>query len=169
MSGPTVVPMTAAHGPEVLRIYAEGISTGHATFEAVAPTWETFAAGHLAAHRFVATDDEGAVLGWVAASPVSGRCVYAGVVEDSVYVAQAARGRGVGRALLATLLGSATAGGVWTVQAGVFPENAASVRLHRDAGFRIVGTRERLGRMAYGPVAGRWRDVLLLEKRLDVE
>ncbi len=169
MSGPAVVPMTVAHGPAVLRIYAEGIATGHATFESAAPAWEAFAADHLPAHRFVATDDDGAVLGWVATSPVSGRCVYAGVVEVSVYVAEAARGRGVGRTLLAALLEAAPAGGVWTVQAGVFPENAASVRLHRDAGFRVVGTRERLGRMGYGPMAGRWRDVLLLEKRLDVE
>ena len=160
-----VVPMTAAHAGDVLRVYAEGIATGHATFEAEPPTWEAFDAGHLAAHRFVAVDG-GTVLGWAAASPVSGRCVYAGVVEDSVYVAQAARGRGVGRALLAALVDSAREAGAWTVQAGIFPENAASVALHRAAGFRVVGTRERLGRMSHGPLAGQWRDVLLLENRL---
>ena len=157
--------MTAAHAGDVLQVYAEGIATGHATFEAEPPTWEAFDAGHLAAHRFVAVDD-GTVLGWAAASPVSGRCVYAGVVEDSVYVAQAARGRGVGRALLAALVDSAREAGAWTVQAGIFPENAASVALHQSAGFRVVGTRERLGRMSHGPLAGQWRDVLLLENRL---
>lgn len=157
--------MTAVHAGDVLRVYAEGIATGHATFEAEPPTWEAFDAGHLAAHRFVAVDG-GTVLGWAAASPVSGRCVYAGVVEDSVYVAQAARGRGVGRALLASLVDSAREAGAWTVQAGIFPENAASVALHRAAGFRVVGTRERLGRMSHGPLAGQWRDVLLLENRL---
>ncbi|HEY0237557.1 MAG TPA: GNAT family N-acetyltransferase [Friedmanniella sp.] len=168
MTAPQVRPLTAADWPQVARVFAEGIATGHATFESAAPAWEEWDAGHLPAHRFVATDDEGAVLGWVAASPVSGRCVYSGVVEGSVYVGEAARGRGVGRTLLAALLDSALADGVWTVQAGVFPENAASVRLHQEAGFRVVGTRERMGRMEYGPMAGRWRDVLLLEKRFDV-
>jgi len=166
MSGVRVVPMTAAHADAVLRIFGEGVATGHATFESAVPTWAEWDAGHLAAHRFVAVDDEGAVLGWVAASAVSGRCVYAGVLEDSLYVAEAARGRGVGRALLDALLASARAAGAWTVQAGIFPENAASVALHRGAGFRLVGTRERLGRMTHGPLAGRWRDVLLLEARL---
>ena len=167
MSGPAIRPLTTADWSDVARIFAEGIATGHATFEPAAPDWAEWDAGHLPTHRFVATGDDGAVLGWVAASPVSGRCVYAGVVEDSVYVGEAARGRGVGRALLAALLDSAQTGGAWTVQAGVFPENAASVRLHTDAGFRVVGTRERIGRMAHGPLAGRWRDVLLLEKRFE--
>ena len=160
-----VVPMTAEHGADVLRVYAEGIATGHATFESQAPAWEAWDAGHLPAHRFVALDGDGGVLGWAAASAVSGRCVYSGVVEDSVYVTNAARGRGVGRALLTALLDDARAAGAWTVQAGVFPENEASVALHRAAGFRVVGTRERFGRMGYGPLAGRWRDVLLLENR----
>lgn len=160
-----VVPMTAEHAADVLRIYAEGIATGHATFQAEPPAWEAFDADHLPAHRFVAVDDDGTVLGWAAASPVSGRCVYAGVIEDSVYVADEARGRGVGRDLLAALLRSARDDGAWTVQAGIFPENTASVALHEKAGFRVVGTRERLGRMSYGPLAGRWRDVLLLEDR----
>jgi phosphinothricin acetyltransferase len=157
--------MTAQHADDVLRIYAEGIATGHATFESEPPAWEVWDGGHLAAHRFVAVDDDGTVLGWAAASPVSGRCVYAGVIEDSVYVADAARGRGVGRELLAALLQSARDEGAWTVQAGIFPENEASVALHEAAGFRVVGTRERMGRMGYGPLAGRWRDVLLLEDR----
>jgi phosphinothricin acetyltransferase len=161
--------MTPAHAGDVLRIYGEGIATGHATFEAEAPGWEAWDAAHLAAHRFVAADDDGTVLGWAAASPVSGRCVYAGVLEDSVYVARDARGRGVGRAVLAALLRSARDAGAWTVQAGVFPENAGSLALHRAAGFRVVGTRERLGRMGYGPLAGRWRDVVLLEARFPEE
>jgi phosphinothricin acetyltransferase len=166
MSAVTVAPMTSEHAEGVLRIYGEGIATGHATFESTAPAWDAFDADHLPAHRFVALDDHAAVLGWVAASPVSGRCTYAGVVEDSVYVAADARGHGVGRRLLDALLTSAQAQGAWTVQAGIFPENHASVATHLAAGFRIVGTRERLGQMTHGPLAGRWRDVLLLENRL---
>ena len=166
MSGVRVVPMAAEHWADVERIYAAGIATGHATFEAAPPTWEAFDAGKVREHRFVALDDDGGVLGWAAASAVSDRCVYAGVIEHSVYVDPAARGRGVGRALLDALLDSAAAGGVWTVQSGIFPENSASIALHTAAGFRVVGTRERLGRMTYGPLAGRWRDVVLLEKRL---
>ena len=167
MTGLTVRPLTAADWPDVARIFAEGLATGHATFEVAAPDWARWDAEHLAAHRFVATDDAGSVLGWVAAAPVSRRSVYAGVVEESLYVGEAARGRGAGRTLLAAFLDSARAGGVWTVQAGVFPENAASLRLHLGAGFRVVGTRERIGRMELGPLAGRWRDVLLLEQRFD--
>jgi len=162
----TVAPMTAEHADAVLRIYDEGIATGHATFQSAAPTWAAFDADHLPAHRLVALDDDGAVLGWVAAAPVSGRCVYSGVVEHSVYVAAAARGRGVGRTLLTALVGSAREAGVWTLESGVFPENTASLRLHTEAGFRVVGTRERLGLMGHGPLAGQWRDVVLLEKRL---
>jgi phosphinothricin acetyltransferase len=162
----TIAPMTAEHWDDVARIYAQGIATGHATFEAEPPTWETFDAEHLTTHRFVATDDSGRVLGWVAASPVSGRCVYSGVIENSVYVAADARGRGVGRALLDAFLDSARGAGMWTVQTGIFPENTASLALHQAAGFRMVGTRERMGRMTFGPLAGQWRDVLLLENRL---
>lgn len=159
--------LTAEHWPEVERIYAEGIATGHATFEAAPPTWDAFDAGKVREHRFVALDDDGRALGWAAASAVSDRCVYAGVIEHSVYVDPTARGRGVGRALLDALLDSAAAGGVWTVQSGIFPENSASIALHTAAGFRVVGTRERLGRMTYGPLAGQWRDVVLMERRLD--
>ncbi|MBU5421991.1 GNAT family N-acetyltransferase [Cellulomonas hominis] len=157
--------MRAAHADAVLDVYAAGIATGTATFQAEPPTWAEFDAGHRPGHRLVALDGD-EVLGWVAASPVSGRCVYAGVVEHSLYVRPGARGRGVGRALLDGLLDSASAGGVWTVQAGVFPQNAASLALHAAAGFRVVGTRERLGRMTHGPLAGEWLDVVLLEKRL---
>ena len=161
-----VVAMTADHWPQVREIYAAGIATGNATFESEPPSWEKFDAGKLPAHRLVALDEDGAVLGWVAVSAVSDRCVYAGVVEHSVYVHPDARGRGVGRALLDALLSSTAEAGVWTVQSGVFPENLASLALHAAVGFRTVGTRSRLGRMSHGPLAGRWRDVVLLEHRM---
>jgi L-amino acid N-acyltransferase YncA len=160
-AGVRIRPMTAADGPAVLAIYQAGIETGHATFETAAPTWAAWDAGHLAGHRFVASDpDTGEVLGWVAASPVSDRCAYSGVIENSVYVDPSARGRGVGRALMEALVASAEAAGVWTIQTGVFPENTASVGLHEWAGFRVVGVRERIGRLH-----GRWRDVLMMERR----
>ena len=151
--------MTSADWPDVERIYAEGIATGQATFETVPPGWEEFDRGRLAAHRLVAADG-GTVVGWAALSPTSARECYAGVVEDSVYVTATARGRGVGRALLETLVTAADAAGIWTIQTSVFPENAASVALHRRAGFRVVGTRERIAK-----VNGAWRDTLLLERR----
>jgi L-amino acid N-acyltransferase YncA len=154
-----IVPLRAEHWDAVARIYAEGIATGHATFETEVPPWERWDAAHLAGHRLVALrDDE--VVGWAALSPVSERPVYAGVVEESVYVAEQARGSGVGRVLLESLIAGADAAGIWTIQTGVFPENEASIRLHEKVGFRVVGTRERLGR--HGDA---WRDVLLLERR----
>jgi L-amino acid N-acyltransferase YncA len=134
------------HWLEVATIYAEGIATGHATFEFDPPVWERFAASHPPDHRYVARED-GRVLGWVAASPVSDRSVYSGVVEDSLYVAEQARGRGIGQQLLQALIASTEAAGIWTIQSGIFPENQASLRLHEWAGFRIVGTRERFGQM----------------------
>jgi phosphinothricin acetyltransferase len=161
-----IVPMTAAHWPAVERIYAAGISTGHATFESAPPSWDAFDAGRLPDHRLVALDLDGAVVGWAAASPVSDRCAYVGVIEHSVYVDPAAQHRGIGRALLRALLDDARDKGVWTVQSGIFPENASSLAVHAAAGFRVVGTRERLGRMTYGPRADQWRDVVLVEKRL---
>lgn len=160
-----VVPLSPRHWPEVERIYRAGIAGGHATFESEPPTWEAFDGGRLAAHRYVAVGDGGDVLGWVAGSAVSDRCVYAGVVEHSVYVDPAAQGLGVGRSLLDTFVASTEAAGIWTVQSGIFPENAASLALHAAAGFRVVGVRERLGRMSYGPQAGQWRDVVLVERR----
>jgi len=159
-------PLTAEHWPAVEAIYADGIATGHATFEAEPPTWEAFDAARLPDHRLVALSGEGRVLGWAAASAVSDRCAYAGVIEHSVYVDTAAQGHGVGRRLLEALLDDARSHGVWTVQSGIFPENAPSLAVHAAAGFRVVGTRERLGKMTYGPLAGQWRDVVLLEKRL---
>lgn len=160
----TVVPLTAAHWPEVERIYAAGIATGHATFESEPPTWEHFDAGKLPGQRLVAVED-GRVVGWAAASAVSDRCVYAGVVEHSVYVDPAASGRGLGRLLLTALAASTEAAGIWTIQSGIFPENVASLAVHRAAGFREVGVRERVGRMTYGPMAGQWRDVVFVERR----
>ncbi|MFE2477931.1 GNAT family N-acetyltransferase [Streptomyces sp. NPDC059389] len=155
-----IAPLTAAHADEVLAIYQAGIDEGDATFETAAPTWEVFAAGRLPEHRFAAVGQDGRVLGWVAASTVSDRCAYAGVVEHSVYVHPAARGQGVAMRLLAALIGSTEAAGIWTIQSGVFPENRASLALHQRAGFRIIGTRRRIGRHH-----GIWRDVVLLERR----
>ena len=161
MSGPVrVVPMRPEHAEQVLAIYQLGIDEGDATFETAAPSWDAFDRAHLPEHRFVAQNATGAVLGWVAAVSVSDRCVYAGVVEHSVYVHPAARGRGVGAALLHALIAGTEAAGIWTIQAGIFPENTASLALHERLGFRRVGTRERLGRRH-----GRWRDVVLVERR----
>lgn len=154
-------PMTIDDAAAVLGIFAEGIATGHATFERDVPSWKSWDAGHLPAHRFVAETER--VVGWVAISAVSGRCVYAGVVESSVYVAEAARGRGVGLRLLTALVETTESDGIWTIQAGIFPENEASVHIHEKAGFRRVGTHEKLGQMN-----GIWRDVLLLERRSPV-
>ena len=154
-----IEPMTDAHASAVLAIYQAGIDEGDATFETEAPSWPVFTAARLPAHRFVATD-HGRVLGWVAASAVSDRCVYAGVVEHSVYVDRAARGLGVGRDLLRALIASTERAGIWTIQSGIFPENAASLALHRSAGFREVGLRERIGQQH-----GRWRDVIFIERR----
>ena len=156
---PHVEPMTASHAADVLAIYQAGIDEGNATFETSAPSWAEFDAGRLSAHRYVAVGD-GAVLGWVAASPVSARAAYAGVVEHSVYVHPDARGQGIGRRLLAKLIVSTEAAGIWTIQSGIFPENSASIALHVAAGFRVVGTRERIACHH-----GRWRDVTLLERR----
>jgi L-amino acid N-acyltransferase YncA len=146
--------------PAVAAIFAEGIATGLATFETTVPTWEDWDAVHLDEHRFVAELD-GEVVGWVAVVPYSRRPVYRGVGEESVYVAERARGREVGRALLDAVIESARAGGLWTLQAGIFPGNGASLAVHRGAGFREVGVRERIGQLD-----GVWRDVILLELRL---
>ncbi|MFO7768506.1 MAG: N-acetyltransferase family protein [bacterium] len=153
--------MQAADWPGVASVYAEGIATGNATFETEVPSWDDWSDGHLEACRLVAEEGD-RVVGWAALSPVSERCVYAGVSEVSVYVAQEARGRGVGKKLLGALITASEEEGIWTLQAVMFPENEASVALHRSCGFRQVGTRERLGELD-----GRWRDVLLMERRSD--
>jgi len=147
---------------DVVRIFEEGMRTGNATFETTAPGWEAWDAGHLADHRLVVTLD-GDVVGWAALSAVSDRACYSGVAEHSIYVAERVRGLGFGRQLLAALAASADAGGIWTLQSGVFPENEASLALHRSLGFRVVGVRERLGRLN-----GVWRDVVLLERRSEM-
>jgi L-amino acid N-acyltransferase YncA len=147
------------HWPEVASIFQAGIDTGHATFETAPPSWEQWDRAHLPGLRLVATDD-GRVLGWAALSRVSTRPCYAGVAEVSVYVALDASRRGVGRALLEALIARSEDAGIWTVQAGIFPENTASLALHEKCGFRIVGTRERIGELH-----GVWRDVVLMERR----
>ncbi|MDX6526149.1 MAG: hypothetical protein QOI43_1660 [Gaiellales bacterium] len=151
--------MRAEDWPAASAIYAEGIATGNATFETETPSFERWDASHLAGHRLVARID-GAIVGWAALGPVSERCVYRGVAENSVYVAAHARGRGVGYRLLRALVEAAETDGIWTVQTGVFPENTASLALHERCGFRVVGRRERLGQLH-----GVWRDVLFLEWR----
>jgi len=155
----TLRPLQPADWPQVADIYAAGIATGNATFETEPPDWTTWDASHRSDLRLVALDG-GQVVGWAAASSVSDRCCYAGVVENSVYVHPAHQGHGVGRLLLTALIDAAEAAGVWTVQTGIFPENTASVALHHACGFRTVGRRERLGQLG-----GAWRDVLLLERR----
>jgi phosphinothricin acetyltransferase len=153
--------MEEGHWERVSEIYVQGIASGNATFETEAPSWEEWDEGHLSECRFVAVSD-GRILAWAALSPVSDRCVYAGVAEVSVYVADEAQGQGIGTRLMEALVSGAEELGIWTLQAGVFPENDASVRVHTSAGFRLVGRRERLGQMN-----GLWRDVLLLERRSD--
>jgi L-amino acid N-acyltransferase YncA len=145
--------------PAVAAIYAEGIATGDATFETLVPAFDAWDAAHLPQPRLVARADA-AVVGWAALGAVSRREVYRGVAEDTIYVAEEARGQGVGGALLRALVGEAERAGIWTLQAGIFPENAASIALHRRCGFRIVGTRERLGSLH-----GAWRNVVLMERR----
>ncbi len=152
-------PMTAADWPFVRAIYEQGIATGDATFETAAPDWAAWDAAHLPGGRLVARLAS-EVTGWAALTPVSGRCVYAGVAEVSVYVAESARGRGIGRALLGALVTESERLGLWTLQAGILSENEASIALHTACGFRIVGVRERLGQRD-----GVWRDVVLMERR----
>jgi len=157
-----IVPMTGQDWPAVREIYLQGIATGNATFEQSAPEWKEWDERHLPSCRLVARL-ENRIVGWAALSPVSSRCVYEGVAEVSIYIAESARGRGVGRQLLGALEDASERNGIWTLQAGIFPENQASINLHRQAGFRIVGTRERLGCMN-----GVWRDIVLMERRSSV-
>jgi L-amino acid N-acyltransferase YncA len=160
----TIRTMRADDGPAILRIYQQGADTGHATFQTSAPPWEEWDHGHTRDARLVAERD-GGVAGWAALARVSSRPVYAGVAELSIYIADDARGAGVGRLLMESIIESAEAAGYWTLESGVFPENRASIALHESTGFRIVGTRERQGRMTHGPMTGVWRDVVLLERR----
>jgi L-amino acid N-acyltransferase YncA len=154
-----IEPMTQEHWEAVREIYLEGIATGNATFETSVPGWKEWDQRHLTTCRLIARSAN-KILGWAALSPISSRCVYAGVAEVSIYVAEEARGHGIGRRLLAALVKASEQNGIWTLQAGIFPENQASISLHQQSGFRIVGTRERLGCMN-----GRWRDIVLMERR----
>ncbi|MFP5111757.1 GNAT family N-acetyltransferase [Bacillaceae bacterium C204] len=147
---------------QVLEIYQEGISTGNATFQKEPPTWETWDSGHILECRFVARLN-GKILGWAALSPVSSRCVYAGVAEVSIYVRQGSKGKGIGSLLLKTLIEKSEQNGFWTLQSGIFPENVSSLKLHSKYGFREVGRRERIGQLD-----GVWRDTILLERRSSV-
>jgi len=159
-----VRPLRPEDWPQVEQIYRQGIEAGNATFESDPPTWEAFDAGKIRDARLVAVDGDN-VIGWAAASPVSSRPAYRGVIEHSVYVGEAAQGRGVGRELLAAFLDAAEAAGYWTVQSSIFPENAASIALHEKHGFRTVGRREAIALMTYGPYKGQWRDTVLVEWR----
>jgi L-amino acid N-acyltransferase YncA len=155
----TIAPMAPSDWPQVSSIYREGIATGDATFETEVPSWEEWDAAHLPHCRLVARE-AGRLLGWAALSPVSRRPCYAGVAEVSVYVREAERGRGVGRALLEQLTAASEAAGIWTLQGSTFPENAASLRLQAACGFRVVGHRERIAKLD-----GVWRDTVLTERR----
>ena len=159
----TVRSMHPDDWPSVRAAYEAGIATRHATFETTAPDWPDWDANHFYDHRLVATDGDGFVLGWAALSPVSDRCVYDGVAENSIYVHPERQGRGIGRLLLGALVASAENAGIWTIQTGIFPENTASIALHQRCGFRIVGRRERIGQLD-----GTWRDTLFLERRSTV-
>ncbi len=151
--------MTVDHWPQVKAIYENGIATGQATFQTSAPDWEQWDQAHVDTCRLVAIDDD-KVIGWAALTPVSGRCVYAGVGEVSVYIDESARGKGVGKALLKELVHQSELHHFWTLQAGIFPENIASIKIHQSNGFRIIGNREKIGQMN-----GVWRDTVLLERR----
>jgi L-amino acid N-acyltransferase YncA len=155
----SIEPLTVDHWETVRSIYLQGIATGNATFQQTVPDWQEWDAGHLPACRLIARSEQ-AIVAWAALSSVSRRPVYRGVAEVSIYVAESARGCGVGAKLMAGLIADSEGEGIWTLQAGIFPENTASIDLHVKAGFRVVGTRSRLGCMN-----GRWRDVVLLERR----
>ena len=159
ITGIKIIGMKPDHWPEVKTIYEEGIATGKATFETTAGDWEKWDSSHLKDLRFVACENE-MVLGWVALSPASGRCVYGGVAEVSVYVRLSVSGRGIGSALLNHLIEQSEKAGYWTLQAGIFEENTQSIRLHEKCGFRIVGKREKLGQLH-----GEWKDIILMERR----
>lgn len=149
---------------QVQSIFLESISTGHATFEANSNGWDKWDSGHLRKCRLVAKS-RGSILGWAALSRVSDRPVYSGVAEVSVYVGKDYQHRGVGSALLDVLIKDSEDNGIWTLQAGIFPENTSSLNLHKQHGFRAVGLREKIGKMTYGNLTGTWRDVILMERR----
>ena len=155
----TIEPLTADHYQSVKKIYEQGIATGQATFQTSAPDWEEWNQSHVAHSRFVAIENN-EVVGWAALTPVSGRCVYAGVAEISVYIDERYRGKGIGKSLLQHLISESESHNIWTLQAGIFPENISSLKIHESLGFRKVGYREKIGQLK-----GIWRDTVLLEKR----
>ena len=157
--------MKSVHWTDVKRIYREGIKTGQATFEKEPPgSWGEWSQKHLTECSLVCLEGD-QFLGWAAISPVSQRCIYQGVGEVSVYVSEGNQGMGVGEELLKELINISEREGIWTLQAGIFPENESSLQLHKKLGFREVGLRTKIGKMSYGPLAGKWRDVVLIEKR----
>jgi L-amino acid N-acyltransferase YncA len=155
----TIEPLAAAHWPAVKSIYEKGIATGHATFEKAAPGWEEWDQAHVSTPRLVMMEGN-KVVAWAALTPVSGRCVYAGVAEVSVYVDSESQGKGIGKIILEQLILESEKNGFWTLQAGIFPENKASLKIHEKLGFRILGEREKIGKMN-----GVWRNTILLERR----
>jgi L-amino acid N-acyltransferase YncA len=155
----TIIPLSEEHYPAISAIYMEGIESGNATFETKSPDWEMWDKGHIAHSRIVAMVD-GQVAGWAALSSVSGRCVYGGVAEVSVYIGKDFRGTGIGTALLFELINQSEQNGLWTLQSGIFPENTSSIKIHERCGFRRIGYRERVGQLA-----GRWRDTVQFERR----
>lgn len=159
----TITELKDSHYNSVKDIYLQGIATGNATFQTELPSWEDWHKGHLDHSRFVAVDDNGTIMGWAALSPVSSRCVYAGVAEVSVYIGADHRGKGIGNTLMQELIKSSEINNIWTLQAGIFPENAASIQLHQNNGFRMIGKREKIGKMG-----DTWRDTVLLERRSTV-
>jgi len=157
-----IQPMLPDHWEDVKRIYEEGIATGNATFQTFAPGWEEWNSSHLQSCRLIAANDN-RILGWAALTPVSGRCVYAGVAEVSVYVSADSRGKGIGKNLLHSLINESEQNNLWTLQAGIFPENIGSIKIHEVCGFRVIGRREKIGKMN-----GKWRDTILLERRSNI-
>jgi len=162
-----IEPMKREDWEQVRAIYEEGIATENATFEAVVPDWETWDSSHLAEPRLV-VKVEGQVAAWAALSRVSARKVYAGIAEVSIYVGEKSRGKGIADALLGALVEASEKAGFWTLQGGIFPENTVSIELHKKHGFRVLGIREKVGKMAFGELKGKWRDVVLMERRSKV-
>lgn len=156
----SIRPLREEDYPFVKIIYEQGIATGNATFETEAPPWQQWDKNHLAKGRLVAVNEHNSIVGWAALSPVSGRCVYSGVAELSVYVHATARNHGVGKLLLTELILESERQNIWTLQAGIFPENTASIELHRRCGFRQIGYHEKIGKMK-----NVWRDTILMERR----
>ena len=160
--------MTPDDGNSVVDIYGRAVKSGHATFQENPGSWDDWDSGHMAECRLVAVNEDDQVVGWAGLSGVSSRCVYRGVAEISVYVDPDRHGQGIGKALLRALIDASEAEGIWSLEAGIFPENVASLAIHQSLGFEEIGRRRGLGRMAYGPKAGQWRDVMLLQRRSTV-